>query len=899
MGTRNTDHGKGICAGCREEKSLTANLRIRSHKIDGVSCVGGSDLPYDPAKDTATGLDILADGTPVDDDPFGDADDTSSDPTDASTWTTEVDDRPTLFDVRNARKVIDSTLDKTSAAPEEVLAEAERILIRWENEGVKGGERPGTSTVLPEMGQTDHVHQYEYGDDNNGHSGSFCDCGKEEPIRLPAKPAHGGPNPHRAPLPTVATYTDDRTPEQQAEIDRRRKDPRGHLQETLLSAKSAVSDDVNVFMNGSAKTSGSTAADVNDFMGGDEPEEEKTPQWFPARYDGNCESCGADFGEGEEIRADGSGGWEARECCGSDDTSPAAAPQERPRIVYPKPQVRNGRYHLPHPETGEKANWTRVTNFNKKASDHFALEQWGNRSLAVGLAKRPDLLKQVQGKDVKADRNFLNKLAEEAKQAAGSKDRARLGTIMHKHTEQVDAGHKTLADVPEQFRNDVAVYQAKMKEVGLMMVPHLMERSTVVTELGVAGTFDGITRCPDGTYAVADKKTGATLEYNQFEIAIQLAVYAHGINTAGIATAVPSDIEGEPPTWVWEKPLDEDGNVIKVREDIGYVIHIPYGEDACFVYDIPLTIGWDGAQLCKRVQEAQKIKHIITAVPAAKPYGIVAELEKATAGAGTVDRGFVAPTAANTGRTSAMDWMERFAAVTSKDEALKLYRGAKAEGVNLDTLKAMVEVGKGALKALATKPAPEPAADPWPVQNPVPPEQSWEDKFAAVISKTEAGTLYRSAKATGMSSGRLVELAEIGKAALKKLEEAATFPDRAPVLTWEDRFMLVTSREEATELYREAKDQVSPERLTDLIERGKKALVANAPAKATIPEPVFREPAAPPSWEDRFKAVTTKDQAKELYAKARAEVATLGMTRLTALIALGKEALSFHEEPPF
>lgn len=26
-----------------------------------------------------------------------------------------------------------------------------------------------------------HVHYYEYGDDDNGHSGSFCRCGKEEP----------------------------------------------------------------------------------------------------------------------------------------------------------------------------------------------------------------------------------------------------------------------------------------------------------------------------------------------------------------------------------------------------------------------------------------------------------------------------------------------------------------------------------------------------------------------------------------------------------------------------------------------------------------------------------------------------------------------------------------------
>lgn len=35
--------------------------------------------------------------------------------------------------------------------------------------------------------------------------------------------------------------------------------------------------------------------------------------WFMAGYGGECDSCGADYDAGDEIRADGSGGWE---CCG-------------------------------------------------------------------------------------------------------------------------------------------------------------------------------------------------------------------------------------------------------------------------------------------------------------------------------------------------------------------------------------------------------------------------------------------------------------------------------------------------------------------------------------------------------------------------------------------------------
>jgi hypothetical protein len=36
--------------------------------------------------------------------------------------------------------------------------------------------------------------------------------------------------------------------------------------------------------------------------------------WFPASWPSECSSCGIVFDAGDEIRADGDGGWEAR-CC--------------------------------------------------------------------------------------------------------------------------------------------------------------------------------------------------------------------------------------------------------------------------------------------------------------------------------------------------------------------------------------------------------------------------------------------------------------------------------------------------------------------------------------------------------------------------------------------------------
>lgn len=40
--------------------------------------------------------------------------------------------------------------------------------------------------------------------------------------------------------------------------------------------------------------------------------------WFESKYHGTCSNCFDDFDEGDEIRADGQGGWEARQCCGDD-----------------------------------------------------------------------------------------------------------------------------------------------------------------------------------------------------------------------------------------------------------------------------------------------------------------------------------------------------------------------------------------------------------------------------------------------------------------------------------------------------------------------------------------------------------------------------------------------------
>lgn len=50
--------------------------------------------------------------------------------------------------------------------------------------------------------------------------------------------------------------------------------------------------------------------------------------WFEANYPGDCSQCSSRFFDGDEIRADGEGDWQGRNCCGHIDD--AAQPQGAP-----------------------------------------------------------------------------------------------------------------------------------------------------------------------------------------------------------------------------------------------------------------------------------------------------------------------------------------------------------------------------------------------------------------------------------------------------------------------------------------------------------------------------------------------------------------------------------------
>lgn len=360
------------------------------------------------------------------------------------------------------------------------------------------------------------------------------------------------------------------------------------------------------------------------------------------------------------------------------DAFDSAAPVKQGEQVK---RDRYGRYMLPHPVTGKRQPFTRATTLAKSISDTFALSQWSQRMAAKGLALRPDLVSLAGTLDVKADKDKLNHLVDQAKDAAGQKVAANLGTTLHTHTENVDGG-ASLESVPPAHRADVAAYRAAMAEAELHAIPHLIERITVVPQFGTAGTFDRILRDKNGQYIVGDLKTGRDLQYGWQEIAIQLALYAHGVNESGVY-----DLENER----WEPdPLSRFGpEGLKVRTDYGIVMHLPVGESRCTLYRVDLAQGWAAATLCARVREWRKTRNL------AEPY-VVAEAQ---------DSPFLGLLAAETGDPGTVavrppTWRERFAAVSSRGEAMALYPEALKELGPGPELDALVKVGMDKLASL-------------------------------------------------------------------------------------------------------------------------------------------------------------------------------------------------------
>lgn len=331
----------------------------------------------------------------------------------------------------------------------------------------------------------------------------------------------------------------------------------------------------------------------------------------------------------------------------------------------------NKRYRMPDPVTGIPKLWTRATTIAETISDLYSLNLWRLRMATIGYVRYPYLLDDLRDMDYldpKDHKEKLNAVAGKAQWLAGSKVAASWGTKFHQQVEGWSRGEVAFTQADPAYADELAAYIAAMQEWELSPVPSLIERRICVPLYNVAGTLDQAVRVhrtrslrafgktirlEGGQHVIGDVKSGKDLDYAWREIAIQLALYAHGLKEGRVLVWDPQAHDPKydtPGAWVWEKTEIDPASV---RTDVGVVMHIPVDrlEDEpakCTLYWVDLEAGWKAVQLCEAVRDWRKSKGL--AVP-------VSVSEVATG---------KPPTVRDT------SWDERFAAVQSKEQAREL-----------------------------------------------------------------------------------------------------------------------------------------------------------------------------------------------------------------------------------
>jgi hypothetical protein len=233
-----------------------------------------------------------------------------------------------------------------------------------------------------------------------------------------------------------------------------------------------------------------------------------------------------------------------------------------------------GRYLLTGP-SGEQEAHTRATTIAKALDDLAGLNRWVCRMTLTGLALRHDLYALALSAD-KTDRGALDRLADQAQEAARATAGANLGSALHALTAQLDRGEDVA--VPPPFDADLDAYRKALAGAGVQIVPEMIERVVGVDDLPepIAGTFDRLVSF-DGRTFVADLKTAQSLDYAWGAVAVQLALYAH-------ATRL----------YVDESTF---GPMPAVDQQRAIVIHLPAGKAVCTLYSVDIAAGYRAAGL--------------------------------------------------------------------------------------------------------------------------------------------------------------------------------------------------------------------------------------------------------------------------------------------------------------
>lgn len=253
------------------------------------------------------------------------------------------------------------------------------------------------------------------------------------------------------------------------------------------------------------------------------------------------------------------------------------------------PKDRWGRYKIADPVSGKEKGYTRVTTIAKTMDDQGSLADWKTRMAITGLVKRPDLLAQASTN--LDDRSRLNRLAEDAIEAAGAYGRANLGTALHAITEQLDLGLNP--DVLVNLRADIDAYLNGVAGADITMHREYIEVLLINDEYEYAGTADRIVTLPDGRMVIFDLKTGTDLSYSYGNIAVQLAAYANA-------------------EWVYDWKTGMRSPMPDIDKTVGIICHLPAGEARCDFYTVDLVAGYEALKMSFQVRNWRKQKGLFS-----------------------------------------------------------------------------------------------------------------------------------------------------------------------------------------------------------------------------------------------------------------------------------------------
>ena len=239
---------------------------------------------------------------------------------------------------------------------------------------------------------------------------------------------------------------------------------------------------------------------------------------------------------------------------------------------------RYGRPLVVPPEGGKPVPYTRTTTVAGSLDDGAGLVAWKLRMAAAGLTLRPDLL--LAASAAREDKLEMNKLIEDAMEAAGATRAATIGTAIHALTEKLDRG-EDIGVIPADYIADLEAYKYATRNFTNVNI----EQFCVLDYYKIAGTPDRIVEF-EGEKFISDLKTGSI--DHPGKIAIQLAVYAHGL-PYDPATATRGSWGG-------------------VNQEKGIIVHLPAGSGKCTLHFVDIAKGWEGLQLAMQVRSWQSVK---------------------------------------------------------------------------------------------------------------------------------------------------------------------------------------------------------------------------------------------------------------------------------------------------